>query len=295
MTSEQSVLLDEVWRFLTTKDRWPTFAELDRRLYREHGLQADAILPALPSGLVRGARANGSAPFVDSSEVALTTAGVHATGRAHREITLFLAVVRYAADLEREYEPPLDRPEDRPRLTSAAVARQFNLDEAGCGGLLLRVGAILAAERWGWSGSSVSGSTWAFEVDRGVRRFTAVPDLQTYFQRQGEGERESRRGVGPLRQPPPAAGREAAAPVDPTGSSGLLLNVLAVALTAAGVAVAGLQVHWEPMRSLLLIVAITAPVLVWHRWRIRRRISDALLISFLCVGAAALVVSFVIA
>lgn len=71
-----------------------------------------------------------------STTIRLTVAGVAATGRAEREIGLFLAVVRHAVILQRDYDPPANQPDLQPVLTAADMAVPGNaggeVDQQDC-------------------------------------------------------------------------------------------------------------------------------------------------------------------
>jgi hypothetical protein len=178
LSEEQRILIDEVWLLLREKGRWPTFAELDRRLYNHCDLQVEGLLHGLPPGLLDGVDMGALPAFVENTQVALTVAGVEATARGRRELTLICAVLRYAVDVEREFEPPPGCLDSKPVLTSNEVASRFDLVEKA--DLLDRVGAMLAAEPWGRKVTPVNGSAWALEINRSVRRFRDVTEIAGY-------------------------------------------------------------------------------------------------------------------
>ena len=51
-TAAQARLLQAVWDLFYAASRWPTFAELDRKLDRDHDMDIAAVAPTLPSGLL---------------------------------------------------------------------------------------------------------------------------------------------------------------------------------------------------------------------------------------------------
>lgn len=288
----QRVVVNEIWDFLLTNGRWPTFTELDHRLYQNHDLQGDDVLPRLPAGLLHGVQPGAPGRTAESTTIGLTVAGVHATGRGRQELMTFLAVVRYAAELERNYEPSPDQPGGGPLMTSAQVAETLKLPEGTREGLLTRIGPLLRVERWGWSGASgADGPTWDFRVDREVRRFRAVEDLDTYWQLRpkhwesqppawGIGARAEE--VVPATSPPanPAvAGQDARESVH---------EALQSVLAAVALAVAGFQLGWGALRTISLIGVTTAAVLAWHRWRTHRRRTHPWLIVLAIVCAISL-------
>ena len=178
----QKVALAAIWDLLLRGGRWPTFQELDQHLYRAHDLDAARLLPELPPGLLYGVNSGNSMHVAGTTTVGLTAAGAAATGRAQRELELFLTVVRHAIALERDYDPPSDQPELQAGLASADVATLLGLALPEDAALLKRLGAIMYTERWGWTSFGGLGTdTWEVRIGREVRRFRHVPDLATYW------------------------------------------------------------------------------------------------------------------
>ena len=179
----QKLALQAIWDLLVRDGRWPTFHELDQRLYREHELDAARLLPQLPPGLLYGVGHGSNIFIAASTTIGLTIAGVAATGRAQREVDLFLAVVRHAVVLERDYDPPADQPDLRPILTAAEVAVLLGLTTPQDVPLLNRLGAILYTERWGCTGFGGIGSdVWQASIGREVRQFRLVDGLDGYWE-----------------------------------------------------------------------------------------------------------------
>jgi nucleoside phosphorylase len=179
----QKLALAAIWDLLVRDGRWPSFHELDQRLNRDHDLDAQRLLPQLPPGLLSGVGHGSNVWIGADTRVGLTVAGVAATGRAQRELGLFLDVVRHAVELEREFDPQADQPHLRPVLTSAAVAELLSLTSAQDQGVLNRLGAILSTEQWGSTGFGGIGSdSWQASIDRQVRQFRRVDDLDRYWE-----------------------------------------------------------------------------------------------------------------
>jgi hypothetical protein len=289
LTDHDRVVLDEIWDFLLANGRWPNLVELDRRLYQNHDLQGDDVLPQVPIGLLHSMTVPTAERIADPTEIGLTVAGIHATGRGRRELNLFLAVVRHAADVEREYEPPPGQPDGPPSLTSSAVAHYLKLSEATRGDLLSRVGAILRVEPWGWSISGVPGPDWTFQIDRNVRQFRGIPNLDAYLKLSTKRIEAASAGVDTrirTSAPSPAnPGRSTPG----RGSPVSLIEVLTGVLTPVGVALAALQLGWGLVRAgSLVLIAITAALAV-YRWRVHDWWADPWLA--VCIVACALSVT----
>ncbi len=137
----------------------------------------------MPPGLLYGVGHRSNIFIAASTTIGLTIAGVAATGRAQREVDLFLAVVRHAVVLERDYDPPADQPDLRPILTAAEVAVLLGLTTPQDVPLLNRLGAILYTERWGCTGFGGIGSdVWQASIGREVRQFRLVDGLDGYWE-----------------------------------------------------------------------------------------------------------------
>ncbi|WP_158553883.1 phosphorylase family protein [Micromonospora deserti] len=174
--------LNAIWDLLLRGGRWPTFQELDQHLYRVYDLDAARLLPELPPGLLHGVDPGSIMPIAQTTTIGLTAAGAGATGRAERELDLFLTVVHHAVALERDYDSPADQPYLQPGLVSADVAALLELTLPEDAALLKRLGAILYTERWGWTSFGGLGTdVWEVRVGREVRRFRHAPDIATYW------------------------------------------------------------------------------------------------------------------
>ncbi|WP_433731834.1 Ltp family lipoprotein [Actinoplanes sp. CA-051413] len=181
--AHQRIVLDVLWVLLLRGGRWPTFQELDLHLYRALDLDAAQLLVKVPPGLLYGVNTGSAMPIAGTTTIGLTAAGAYATGRAQRELDLFLAVVRQAAAMERDFDPPADRPDLQADLVSADVAMLLGLSLPEDSALLKRLSAILYTERWGWTSFGGLGTdTWKIRIGREVRRFQQVRDIATYWE-----------------------------------------------------------------------------------------------------------------
>jgi nucleoside phosphorylase len=178
----QETALDAIWGLLVDHDRWPTFRELDQCLYRTRDLDAAHLLPELPDGLLYGIGSGRVVSPAGTTTIGLTAAGAAATGRAERELDLFLTVVRHAVAVERDFVPPADQPDSQAELAAADVAELLKLTLPEDAALLRRLSAVLYTERWGWTSFGGAGTDgWEVRIGREVRRFRHVPDLATYW------------------------------------------------------------------------------------------------------------------
>lgn len=178
----QRQLLQVVWDLFHARLRWPTFAEVDRRLDRMCDLDAVQLLQTAPRGLLYGVNLSG--PPQDETQIGLTVAGAAACTGSEEDLRLFVAAVRRAAWLEQHWPGPPIEPE--PTLTPAEVGKEVVvLPAAGREVLLERLAALLAVEQWGSThhGRDEHGRWW-FGIGREVRRFRDVQDVDDYLARQ---------------------------------------------------------------------------------------------------------------
>ncbi len=181
MDPGQRQLLQAVWDVLSTQERWPTFNEVDRHLYRMHGLDVAEVLHALPSELIYGGGERG-APRPDE-QLRLTIAGVAACAGSNEDLAAFIEFVRHAAEVERGWTgPPLD-PTLEPSLTTAGAEEAMSLPAAGRAALLRRLGYLLLVEPWGWTSGGIGPEGWQFGFGRGVRLFSGTRDVEDYWSR----------------------------------------------------------------------------------------------------------------
>jgi hypothetical protein len=178
----QRALLQSVWQLTLQYERWPTFAEVDRHLYRSLSLDAHVTMQGLPRELLYPVARE--LPLQPGEALRLTVAGASTCTGPAETLKLFVDVVRLAADLERDWIGLPAEQDTEPTLSSADLRNHLVLPAAGREALLRQVGHFLSVEPWGWtSGGSDGNGGWRFSFDRRVRRFRDVTDLQDYWSR----------------------------------------------------------------------------------------------------------------
>ncbi len=191
---DQQRLLQTVWDLFATYSRWPTFAQVDRKLDRDFDLDAQVVSQRLPAELLYPRVDGWLAP---DRELGLTIAGAVACSGSQEDVRYFLEVVRFAAELERSWPGRPTEETDEPILTSADVVQRVQLPAAGREALLRRLSHLLTVEDWGWRSASPGGPDWQFELSRQVRRFRGVSDLDQYWSiRTRQTEQPSPRRLG---------------------------------------------------------------------------------------------------
>ncbi|MFC7809977.1 hypothetical protein [Streptomyces olivaceus] len=254
----RDVALDVVWKHIATHGRRPTSQDVDRALYRDRGVRGE-VISALPEDLFTIAPPAAGGRVEDGALIGLTAAGVRAAGGGARELELFLMIIRQAADREREFEPASQG--DRFRLTASDVSAFNRLGDSGTDALLPRVGEILRAEHWGGTWIQGTDPHWTFEIDRGVRRFVGVPDLDTYFQVRN--------------QTPPS--------LAPPRFDALFWTGFAAVFAVVAAFLTGIQ-QWSVLRTLTLLAAVTAAVLALHRRRLDLRTRVYGVVAVMCAA-----------
>jgi len=175
---DQRRLLQMTWDVFSGDAKWPTFAEIDRKLYRVFDLDARQVAQSLPAELLYPPM---NLPLPGDQQMRLTIAGAAACQGSEEDQRYFLQIIRYAAEVEKSWTgPPVEETEDAV-LTAASVRRDVTLPAAGRDSLLARLGQLLAVEPWGWQVASPDSPDWQFTMSRGVRPFRGVADLSHYW------------------------------------------------------------------------------------------------------------------
>lgn len=204
-------LLDLIWKHLSDFGCWPTFDEVDRRLYAS-GLRFEEAVQQLCPALLRGVSTHPHVMPRGADELSLTIAGAANCTDTGAAINVFLAMVRTAATIEPHYRPR--EPGQLPELR--AVDLRSTLDAADPNLLTIEVmyGAfMLARHEPCFRGSSLGADRrdWALSFDRDIRPYGGVSRLKDYWSIREE-------AVGPERaeadrQPFQSGGAPVVAPV----------------------------------------------------------------------------------
>ena len=287
LTANDLLVINAVFDHLLRVGRWPSGYNLDRTLDRDHGLEIETELPAVPNDLLIGVPRLGGGRLCDAPEIGLTVAGIIATGRRGRPLlNLFLAAIRWAADLERHTDSR-DLNEG-PTLSSTKLVEHLNLSESDRT-LIGPLGSLLQTEQWGWKHASRSSdSDWSFEIDRDVRRFRGIATAEEYWAAR-EAQPPPRNGSspqGPTRRGPSNAGGSTNS--TRTASATPLSDRLALVVSIAGV-VASFAGR-ELLRVSALLSAGIALIVAIHLWKIKGRLAWIAFASVIALGAAGIFV-----
>jgi predicted nucleotide-binding protein len=162
--------------------RWPTFAELDRWVDRRYDIQIDDVLWEMPPGIMWGIDPARRMIPSDSQEIGLTVAGVAACPNTDEMLSLYVEFVRLATEVERFWQPPLERPDALPDVREADFAgKSLLLPDIGADYLRL-LPLIIKVEQAGWAGlAQQSDGRWTVTLTREIRRFRNVTDIDDYW------------------------------------------------------------------------------------------------------------------
>jgi hypothetical protein len=97
---DQQHLLQVVWDLCVTYSKWPTLAQVDRKLYRDSDVDVQEVSQRLPPTLLYPRLDGWPAP---DQKLQLSIAGVSSCSGTQDEVRYFLEAVRYAAELERAW------------------------------------------------------------------------------------------------------------------------------------------------------------------------------------------------
>ncbi|MFD7769828.1 TIGR02391 family protein [Streptomyces sp. NPDC059787] len=178
--AEGHILLDMVWAYFSNSYVWPTFDDIDRKLYGA-GLKFEEVVQQLCPALLRGLDPDISRVPQGAQQLSLTVAGAANCNDTGPAITLFLHMVRTAAEIEPHFRPVL--PGQLPTLLPEDVTTPMLTDPLLMGREVMFAAAALARHEpcFRGGGSNHSELTWSLNYDRGIRPFVGKLDVDDYW------------------------------------------------------------------------------------------------------------------
>ncbi len=182
---QQRLYLQTIFNSFHEKAEWPTYRSVDRKLFKDNGIDAKEISASLPNGFANGFQfdSNFDNPAVLSIEA------IRLCNGSDEDLANFLTAVRFLVERYKQVEE-----EDNPLVTNADIKNQFHMaDDA-----IARVGKLIASESLlhHSSGMAADGSgTWQFGLDREIRRFDGVTSLEDYLERRNREKIAARQQV----------------------------------------------------------------------------------------------------
>ncbi|MFB7323427.1 TIGR02391 family protein [Streptomyces sp. NPDC056190] len=183
---EGHALLDVIWAHFNNHQSWPTFDDVDRKLYSARLDYEEAVQQLCPA-LLRGISSDISRMPQGSDQLSLTIAGAANCNDAGPALDVFLQMVRAAATNEPRFRPK--EPGEQPRLLSRDLGsmpeakspqqtKAFKFLEK-----LQFTAAALGLQEPCFRGGTlnVMDLTWSLTYDRGIRPFADVRRVDGYW------------------------------------------------------------------------------------------------------------------
>lgn len=184
-------LLDMIWQFFSGTCAWPTFDDIDRRLYAA-GLKYEDVVQQLCPALLRGLDPDLSRMPQGAQQLSLTIAGAANCTDAGAPVSVFLHMVRTAATIEPHFRP--SEPGVQPTLLPGDLGREGQTDPQLLTPEITFAAAALGLHEPCFRGGSSNPETrdWSLTYDRGIRPFAGVRRVDGYW-------RIREQELGPLR------------------------------------------------------------------------------------------------
>jgi hypothetical protein len=175
-SDDQVLLLDAVYAGFREVGTWPTTAHVDSTLDHDHGLDIDVVLADMPSDVVRA-----SGGYGENSTIWMTIPGLCGVRAAAQDLEDYVAIIRLAAESERQRRPGPREAGDfeiSSQAMEAALARQINGGDAERLLEIVRIDGLNSGSR----GPGADGE-WTISFDRRLRPYRGVQDIDDYLAR----------------------------------------------------------------------------------------------------------------
>lgn len=171
-----------IWSHFGEHHAWPTFEDIDRRLYAATGVEFETAVRQLCPALLRGLDPDFSHIPQNAQKLSLTIAGAANCTGAGPAISAFLAMVRTAATIEPHFRPT--KPDEQPVLMPVDVRSEPGTDPKVLTKQIMFAAAALGLHEpcFRGGGSNADGLEWSLHYDRSVRPFDSVGGLADYWQ-----------------------------------------------------------------------------------------------------------------
>lgn len=178
---EGHVLLDMIWAYFAGHRTWPTFDDIDRKLYAA-GLEFEDVVQQLCPALLRGLDPDVTRTPQGTQQLVLTIVGAANCTSTGPAISTFLAMVRTAATIEPHFRP--ERPGEQPVLKPQDLKGEPGIDPKLLTKETMFAAAALGMHEpcFGGGGSNAEELEWTLGYGRGIRPFAGVRRLEEYWQ-----------------------------------------------------------------------------------------------------------------
>ena len=193
LKADQRRVLQTIYDTWTVDVSWPWAQWIDKVLDRDHGLDLEKLLPTIPDRYILF---NTFSPI--NSELKLTVAGISCCDNGAADVQLFIRMLRWCVQHERDFQPSLPTKEEELRVTSKQLEKEWT--ESGedvSNRILSKAFALVEVEQFHRGSHSATDPTQSYVlVNRDVRRYRPVHAFEDYLALKEEARRE-------LRQQPP--------------------------------------------------------------------------------------------
>lgn len=173
LANQQHIYLQTIFDHFHEKAEWPTYSYVDKKLFREHGLNAKEISTSLPNGFANGFRFDSDL----GNQAMLSLEAIRTCDNSAGDLANFITFVRFLVDRYKKAE------EDHPLVTHADLKNQLHMTDDA----IARVVKMISGEHMLCSMSSGDGyGTWQCRLDREIRRFNEVTSIDDYLERRNK-------------------------------------------------------------------------------------------------------------
>jgi hypothetical protein len=174
----QRTALQAVYDIFRRDGVWPTFQYVDAALDREHEIEfADVAAPLRP-GLIRF-----DPHHQPASQVSLTVRGIEKCNGSKADLELFMAMLSWLLDRQKEWRPSSPTEVDHLRLTSEDALKDWRHVGYEPSGLDLVKAFEMAKVEGLTKSSSQSEDHWEVEPADELRKLRGLSDIYEYLAR----------------------------------------------------------------------------------------------------------------
>ncbi|SCZ16680.1 TIGR02391 family protein [Streptomyces sp. 136MFCol5.1] len=177
---EGHILLAAIWAYFSERHRWPTFDDIDRKLFAQ-GLDFEEVVQQLCPALLLGLSPDISQLPQGMHDLSLSVAGAANCTGTGPALAVFLNMVRTAAGMEPAWLPA-DRG-DSPWMQPGDLAPIPGIDPALLSEEVTFAAAALGQRETCFGGGSINreGLDWSLSFDRTIRPFADVHRVDDYW------------------------------------------------------------------------------------------------------------------
>lgn len=169
---QQQLYLNMIYAYFHEHAQWPTYHYIDKKLFREMGIDTKEVSTSLPDGFANGFR---FASDLDQ-QARLSLEAIQVCDDSTEDLQDVLTVIRFMANIYKQSE------EDTPLVTDADIKQQLHMADdviARACNILAGEGNLFRSTSMPQNGSGI----WQFGLDRPIRQFDGVTSIDGYLER----------------------------------------------------------------------------------------------------------------